>query len=366
MLKDSRSAAITALMLTTAIVSQPAIAAEATTAAKAGPASDSVQEIVVTAQRRREDVQNVNIAVTALSGDTLAEKNVKRALDLQTAAPGLTISRSGITDSFNIRGIGLASGSPQVTNGVATYIDGVFQPPIVSNGQFYDMAGAEVLRGPQGTLSGANSTGGAVYLTTQRPQLGKFGGYVTANYGNYNNAGTNAALNLPIGDNFAIRASGLINTHDAWFKDIGPAHNQPEKLDERDGRIQALFMSGGFQANLKVEGVDRQTGGYATQPIAATTANNPYVVGRTNTPWVVSYDSLVANHESAFATVLEMKYQLEGGLTFRSVSAYQDKHLSTLNESDATSLNKSNSALNQTAGANNVRERELSQEINII
>ena len=156
----------------------PAPDAKAAPAAPEAPAvpdatTRPADDIVVTAQRRRESVQNVNIAVTALSGDALAEKSVHRALDLQTAAPGLTISRSGITDSFNIRGIGLASASPQVTNGVATYIDGVFQPPIVSNGQFYDMAGAEVLRGPQGTLSGANSTGGAVYLTTRRPELGK-------------------------------------------------------------------------------------------------------------------------------------------------------------------------------------------------
>lgn len=370
------------LFLTSAIATLPALssmsafAAEMAPAAGAAPAAESapaasaadrtVAEVVVTAQRRREDVQNVNIAVTALSGDALQEKRVMRALDLQTAAPGLTISRSGITDSFNIRGIGLASGSPQVTNGVATYIDGVFQPPIVSNGQFYDMAGAEVLRGPQGTLSGANSTGGAVYLTTHRPELGKLGGYATANYGNFNNAGVNAALNVPVGDNLAIRAAGLTNSHDAWFKDIGPAKNHPEKLDENDGRIQALFKSGGFQANLKFERVDRQTGGYALQPISTTIANNPYVVGRTNTPWEVSYDSPVANHERASATVLEMKYQLNNGLTLRSVSAYQDKRLATLNESDATSLDRGNSTLNQAAGANNVRERELSHEINVI
>ncbi|KAH2814947.1 hypothetical protein KXV85_004628, partial [Aspergillus fumigatus] len=166
---------------------------------------------------------------------------ITRAIDLQTAAPGMTISRSGVTDSFNIRGIGLASGSPQVTNGVATYIDGVFQPPIVSNGQFYDMAGAEVLRGPQGTLSGANSTGGAVYLTTQRPKLGETSGYISGNYGNFNNVGVNGALNLPFGEKIAVRASGLFNQHDAWFKDVGPANNQPERLAEIDGRIQALY-----------------------------------------------------------------------------------------------------------------------------
>ena len=354
------------LMLGSALVSMPAYAAEGAANEAAAAEADTAPEIVVTAQRRREDVQNVNIAVTALSADTLAEKRVMRALDLQTAAPGLTISRSGITDSFNIRGIGLASGSPQVTNGVATYIDGVFQPPIVSNGQFYDMAGAEVLRGPQGTLSGANSTGGAVYLTTQRPQLGKLGGNFSANYGNFDNVGFNGALNLPVGENFAIRASGLVNNHAPWFKDIGPAKNKPERLDETDGRIQALLQLGGFSANLKVEFVRRQQGGYAVQPINTTVANNPYVAGRTNLPWTVSFDSPVANHERAFATVLEMKYAFDSGLTLRSVSAYQNKRLSTLNESDATSLNRNNSALNQAAGANNVRERVYSQELNII
>ena len=357
---------VAALLLTTVLAVAPARAAEAADEQAAAAADKDGSDIVVTAQRRRENVQNVNIAVTALSGDTLIERRVMRALDLQTAAPGLTISRSGITDSFNIRGIGLASGSPQVTNGVATYIDGVFQPPIVSNGQFYDMAGAEVLRGPQGTLSGANSTGGAIYLTTQRPQLGKVGGYAMANYGNFNNVGLNAALNLPLGENFAIRVAGLFNDHDPWFTDTGPAKNQPERLRERDGRIQALFQSGGFQANLKIEVIDRQTGGFALQPIATTAANNPYVAGRTNTPWTVSYDSPVANHERAFASVLEAKYEFAGGLTLRSVSAWQNKRLSTLNESDATALNRGNSSLNQTAGANNVRERVLSQEINII
>lgn len=359
-----RTSLLVSFLLTSSALSGiPAKAAETPDAA---PSANDEKEIVVTAQRRRENVQNVNIAVTALSADALSEKSVHRALDLQTAAPGLTISRSGITDSFNIRGIGLASASPQVTNGVATYIDGVFQPPIVSNGQFYDMAGAEVLRGPQGTLSGANSTGGAVYLTTQRPQLGTIGGNASANYGNYDNVGVNGALNLPIGETLALRASGLFNQHDAWFKDVGPAANRPERLAEIDGRMQALWATGGFQANLKLEAIQRKTGGYALQPINTTTANNPYIVGRTNTPWTVSYDSPVANFERAFAAVLELKYQFGNGITLRSLSAYQNKRLSTLNETDATSLNRGNSTLNQAAGANNVRERVYSQELNII
>lgn len=345
-----------ALLATSCLAAAPAFAADQ-------PAVDAAdKDIVVTAQRRRENVQNVNIAVTALSGDALVDKKITRAIDLQTAAPGLTISRSGVTDSFNIRGIGLASGSPQVTNGVATYIDGVFQPPIVSNGQFYDMAGAEVLRGPQGTLSGANSTGGAIYLTTQRPKLGETSGYISGNYGNYNNVGVNGAINLPFGEKFAVRASGLFNQHDAWFKDVGPAGNQPERLAEIDGRIQALFKSGGFQANVKVEATQRKTGGFALQPINTTATNNPYVAGRTNTPFTVSFDTPVSNFERSFATVLELKYEFAGGLTLRSLTAYQNKRLAAVSDTDATSLTTRASL----AGGNNVRERVYSQEINII
>lgn len=346
-----------ALLATTSLASVPAFAAD-----QSNNIEIPDKDIVVTAQRRRENVQNVNIAVTALSGDALVDKKITRAIDLQTAAPGLTISRSGVTDSFNIRGIGLASGSPQVTNGVATYIDGVFQPPIVSNGQFYDMAGAEVLRGPQGTLSGANSTGGAVYLTTQRPKLGETSGYVSGNYGNYNNVGVNAAINLPFGEKFAVRASGLFNQHDAWFKDVGPANNQPERLAEIDGRLQALYKSGGFQANVKVEATQRKTGGFALQPISTTTTTNPYVAGRTNTPFTVSFDTPVSNFERSFATMLELKYEFAGGLTLRSVTAYQNKRLAAVSDTDATSLT-GRAAL---AGGNNVRERVYSEEINII
>jgi outer membrane receptor protein involved in Fe transport len=96
----------------------------------ASAAEEELEEIVVTAQRRAESVQSVSIAVTALSGDQLADKAVARLDDLQFAAPALTITDAGLSRSVNIRGIGLASGSPAVTAGVATYVDGLFQPPI--------------------------------------------------------------------------------------------------------------------------------------------------------------------------------------------------------------------------------------------
>lgn len=345
----------TALLATTILASHPAMAQDKAAAPAADAAPADSKEIVVTALRRRDNVQNISIAVTALSGDALTEKAVVRQSDLQNASPGLSIVKAGLTDSINIRGIGLASGSPQVTNGVSTYLDGVFQPPIASGGVFYDMAGVEVLRGPQGTLSGANSTGGAIYMTTNKPVLGKFGGTAAISYGNYNNLNANVALNVPITDTLAIRFAGLANTRDSYYKDLGTARATPDRLSERDARLQALWKSGGFQATGKVELIDRNTGGYAYRPISTT----QFSAGRTTDPWTVAYDTNPSNFERATLTNLEMKYQFDSGLTILSRTAYLNKRINNVYDVDGSTL--------ATLGQNQyVREREYSQEINII
>ena len=132
-------------------------------AAIAAESSDRgvLEEVVVTAQRRNESAQSVAIAVTALNGEELDDKAVVRLDDLQFASPALTITDAGLTRSVNIRGIGLASGSPAVTAGVATYVDGVFQPPIASGTAFYDIATVEVhsIRGTSKLMGPISPTG---------------------------------------------------------------------------------------------------------------------------------------------------------------------------------------------------------------
>jgi iron complex outermembrane receptor protein len=142
-------------------------------------------EIVVTAQRRVENLQDVPIAAVALSGDQLEKKAVDRLADLESASPSLSITEAGETQSVNIRGIGLSSNLPAVTNGVATYVDGLFQAQIVTAMPFYDVASVEVLRGPQGTLVGNNSTGGAIFVNSAAPTTGEVGGYAQGAIGNY-------------------------------------------------------------------------------------------------------------------------------------------------------------------------------------
>jgi iron complex outermembrane receptor protein len=312
-------------------------------------------DIVVTAQRRTENLQTVPIAATVLSADGLKDKAVARLSDLQFASPSLSISDAGLTQSVNIRGIGLASGSPQVTNGVATYVDGLFQPPIVTSTSFYDIASVEVLRGPQGTLVGSNSTGGAIFINTQKPTLDKVDGYAQIDYGNYNTFNLQGAINLPVTDTLAIRAAGNFSRHDSFYKDIGPFDNEPDRLDEKSGRVSVLWKPSQFQALWRIELVDKETGGYAYSPIPGT----PFATGATGDIWTLDYNAPTENYERATMTSLELRYETDGGLTFRSLSGYQNKRINNLYDTDGTELDTQTE--NQF-----VREREYSEEINII
>lgn len=111
--------------------------------------SDQLQEVVVTAERRSENLQTTPIAATVLNGEELVQKGVVQMSDLQTASPSLSITPAGLTANVNIRGIGLDSGSPSVVPGVATYREGLWEPPILTMDTFYDVGSVEVLRGPK-------------------------------------------------------------------------------------------------------------------------------------------------------------------------------------------------------------------------
>jgi iron complex outermembrane recepter protein len=351
-----------ALLISASLLSMATVPVLAQTAA---PKDDTVpSDIVVTAQRRSENIQNISTAITALSGDSLAESGIAVQRDLQSAAPAITITKAGVTESVNIRGIGLSSGSPNVANGVATYVDGLFQPPITQGVELYDIQNIEILRGPQGTLVGSNSTGGAVFINTKRPQLGEFGGIVNLEYGSYNNIKGDGAINVPIGNDFAIRFATDQHSRDSYYNDVGKAKNQPDRLDEHNERISALYNAGGFSAYWKGELTQRNTGGYAYQPIPFTQFNNPGAKGATGVPYLLNFDSPTANFERAFNTALELKYETAGGLVIRSLSGYQNKRIWNTYDLDGSSL--LGPVGTPEFQDQYVRERQYTQEINII
>ncbi len=330
------------------------------TAVAAADEVDVLEEVLVSAQRRSENLQTVPIAITALDGSDLAGKAVASLTDLQSASPSISIGSSGVTNAVNIRGVGLASGLANVSNGVATYVDGLFQPPIVTNNRFYDIANIEVLRGPQGTLVGSNSTGGALFINTRSPKLGSRDGYVRVGVGNYGTTDAEAAVNLPMGDILALRLAGTAVSRDSFYNSIGPVHTDAGKLDEKSGRLGLLFKPGAFQALVKVEYTDRNIGGYPGKAIPSTA----YAPLAPTDPFTLDYDTPTRVHETSLMVPVELRYELANGITLRSVSGYQDKRFHDLEDYDFTASNSP--PLPQITWNNRVRERVSTEEINVL
>ncbi|MFM5917896.1 MAG: TonB-dependent receptor [Novosphingobium sp.] len=208
-----------------------AFPAFAQSAAPADDATDS-SEIVVTAQRTNEKLQDVPIAVSAFNSEALEKQQIKNTSDLQLTLPNVTFTKGNFTgSSFTIRGIGdLCVG---VTCDSATAIH-MNDTPLFGTrlfeSEFYDMGQVEVLRGPQGTLFGRNATSGVINFRTQRPKLGQFEGSAEAEYGNYNSVKGKGMINVPLGEVAAVRVAGFYLNRDGYTKNIF----DNSKIDDRD------------------------------------------------------------------------------------------------------------------------------------
>jgi iron complex outermembrane receptor protein len=182
--------------------------------AAAGGADVDAAEIIVTANRREQRLQDVPIAVTALSSDALDQLNVRSTQDLMSVVPGLQVSTQSAGDgggsaTFFLRGMGQQRSGNGSEPAVGVYVDDFYYPTL--SGALFkivDLDQVEVLRGPQGTLFGRNTIGGAIRYTTRGARLGTFEGHVSGTIGNHDRYDISGAINVPIGDFAAIRVSG--------------------------------------------------------------------------------------------------------------------------------------------------------------
>ena len=184
--------------------------------------AESTGDIVVTAQRRSESLQRTPVAIAVLSGVTLAKQAIVTESDLQAATPGLTIRAGQNSNQLNyaLRGQSLDAFS-DTRPGVLPYFDEI-QLDGVGGGAsaFYDLQSIQVLKGPQGTLFGRNSTGGAVLFTTTRPTE-DFGGYVSGRFGNYSSREVEGAINVPLVDDKVLtRFAGFYEKRDGYQKNL--------------------------------------------------------------------------------------------------------------------------------------------------
>jgi outer membrane receptor protein involved in Fe transport len=208
------------------------------------PAFAQIETVVVTAEKRAEDIQSVPIAVTAYTAQDLAAHQVNQFKDIQFSTPGVYYSKTNFTSSnFQIRGIGTQVISGDAESGIAFNIDDVFyENAPVDSGQFYDVERIEVLRGPQSTLYGRGATGGAVNVFSAKPKLDAFSASFDASYGTYNTSEIKGMVNMPIIDNeLGIRIAGDWVRHDGYATNVDAANTQdgdahPDSRDQWSGR----------------------------------------------------------------------------------------------------------------------------------
>jgi iron complex outermembrane receptor protein len=218
----------------------------------------TIGEIVVTAQRREESNLQVGLTLTALSGDALAQQRVEQVLDLKGRVPNLDIKEQvpGAMPVVTIRGVGLNDFGAANSPSAGVYVDQVYVASIAMMAfDMFDLERIEVLKGPQGTLYGRNSTAGALNIITRKPQQ-EFDAYATLGYGNYDTMDFEGAVNVPLGDAAALRLSGkTIQQGEGYWE----SRRLPgATIGERDltmGRLQLALAPGeNFDMNLKVEG----------------------------------------------------------------------------------------------------------------
>jgi iron complex outermembrane receptor protein len=203
-------------------------------AAQAAPTS-GLEEVVVTAQRRSEAIQDVPIAVTALSNTQLERLNVTNTLDLIKLIPnsfGSNNTGLGTANVYSIRGLNNTESIATFDPPVGTYVDDVFiARQNANNFAFFDVERVEVLRGPQGTLFGRNTTGGAVNVILKKPQP-EYGGFAEVGFGQFNERMIRASADLPVSDHFLTKVSGYS------IKDDGYVWNTVtgEKLNSNDNK----------------------------------------------------------------------------------------------------------------------------------
>ena len=177
-------------------------------------AQEAIEEIVVMAQRRAQNLQEVPVSVTAMGGEQLQESGLTNSLAIGDVVPNLEIKTFGGVPNIFIRGVGNNDFNSSSVGPVSIYRDDV---PVASTGSqifsLFDLDRVEVLRGPQGTLFGKNTTGGAIVYISKLPD-GRQEGYFRVGYGRFNLFETEAAASMPLADGLSARVSGVLRRRD--------------------------------------------------------------------------------------------------------------------------------------------------------
>jgi iron complex outermembrane receptor protein len=340
----------------------------------------NADDIVVTARRRNESLQDVPLAVTAFSAANIQERSIFNVQDIGRLAPNLSISSgrggSGIGYIF-IRGIGQADDNPSMDPGVSQYVDDVYlgrlQGGLID---LNDVRSVEVLRGPQGTLYGKNTVGGAVKVNSILPN-NDASYYAQATYGNYNYVSLSAATSQPlVRDVLAIRLSGKYTRNDGYMRNAfdGQRLNNQDTLSGR--MILRYTPVADVEALLSVDGArddarpnQGRLVGTAATPVFGLINRvigpiGDFVVQPGQDPWKGSFDVRAdpnlpysTNKDDSWGTFLRLSWT-PGPVAVKSITSYRNQLSHVLKDVDSSPLRVANVA-------DRLKQWQLSQEFQV-
>lgn len=327
------------LLLASAVQAQTVPAAAESSAAEV--ASVGVEEIVVSARRRFESLQDVPQTVNAVTSEALDELNLQRFEDVQSVVPGLTLTggNTSYTTAATMRGA-----SFQVESGATATVEFYLNDsPLQSNYLFqsmYDLGQIEVLRGPQGTLRGRASPSGSITVTTRRPDLSEFGGFVNLTGTDQQGSNANAAINLPlITDRLALRVAGLFDENDYdQVRSINNSSNPHQR--SRSGRATLLWEpTDALSATVMYQNIDRKLHSFdAYQSFQLVEPGAP-VVNTALEPQISASDRLsitdgareAEQEMDIFTAQIDWRF---GGQVLSYVGSYTEQDLNALSPQD--------------------------------
>lgn len=293
-----------------------------------------LEEIVVTATKRAESIQDVPISISAYSGDFIEESDMQTLQDLSLYAPNFTFATSSQPQNARIivRGIG-SVGNSAIETSVGVFVDGVYYPrPGSVLGNLLDIEAVEVLRGPQGTLFGRNTAAGAINIRTRDPRS-EIGGHVEFGFGDYSMGSLEGVFNLPIIDGVAARVAGKYSSRDGFgFNTL-----TDKEIGDRDDltlRGKLLFdLADNATATLAVDYNEVNTGGQVLEIIPSTAS--PVFDGTLSALFgsnattsdgfdqVINQDHQDNVNDEQWGSSLSFEFEV-GDHTVRSITAYRD------------------------------------------
>ena len=342
--------------------------------AQAADQTNALEEITVTAQRRQENLQNVPISVTAFTAADLETQSIRNIEDAAAESPNVVINPSSNTGSsaasIYIRGIGQFDEIITTDPGVGVYVDGVYMARTIGSLlDIGDFATLEILRGPQGTLFGKNTIGGAINITTVRPSTSELGGYGELTYGSHHEVDFRGAVGVPIvTDTLAVRASLVTINADGYGHQANGVDTGDK--DRQSGRVELLWTP---SSNLDVllsgdksrvrQRMEPRTDVYINPAAPLAFLYNVFVGPfdqryLSPNPFFNYATGPNVDNLDSWGTSLNLSWRVADGLTARSITAYRS-------QSSLTKIDADNTPAQMIQFNESIDQHQLSEELQL-